>query len=126
MSRLLEAVENNHIIRAENKEHGGRSHGGPVVIKFSRPVPDVEKFLNHVVNAKDPFRLWGHVRQTGHNAYKIDGVDAHNGDKVAIEMSSEWLRLYLYDEACGNTALRLFTNIQQYYDPAAELVINNA
>jgi len=124
-SQLLEAVERNHIIRATKVEHGARASGGPVVINFSRQVSDVEGFLGHVVNAQDPFRLWGHSRKVGHNAYKIDGVDAHNGDKIAIEMSSEWLRLYLYDDACGNTALRLFTNIQQYYDPAAELLINN-
>jgi len=125
-ARLLEAVESNHVIRAEERQHGARSRGGPVLIKFSRTVSDVEKFLNHVVNAQDPFRLWGHIREVGESAFKVDGVDAHNGDKIAIEMSSEWLRLYLYDGACGNTALRLFTNIQQYYDPAAELVINNA
>jgi len=124
--KLLNAVEDNHVIRAEEKEHGARSRGGPVVINFSRPVPDIEKFLDNVINAKDPFRLWGHIRKTGDKGYKVDGVDAHNGDKIAIEMSPDWLRLYLYDGACGNTALRLFTNIQQYYDTEAELIINNA
>lgn len=123
--RLLGAVEQNHIIGADDQGNGGRSRGSPVVIQFSKPVPDIEEFLSHVVNAQDPFRLWGHVRQTSEEGYKVDGVDAHNGDKIAIEMSPEWLRLYLYGDACGNTALRLFTNIQHYYDPAAELVIDD-
>ena len=122
---LLGAVERNHIISAEEQDGGGRARGSPVLIRFNRSVPDIEEFLSHVVNAQDPFRLWGHVRQTGEEAYKVDGVDAHNGDKIAIEMSPEWLRLYLYGNACGNTALRLFTNIQHYYDPAAELVIDD-
>lgn len=125
-ARLLESVEENHIIGADTREHGGRAQGSPVVIKFSREVSDIEEFLSHVVNGQDPFRLMGHVRQTGPEAYKVDGIDAHNGDKIAIEMSSDWLRLYLYDSACGNTALRLFTNLQQYYDPAAKLMINDA
>jgi len=122
---LLEDIESNHIIGAESRENSSRPSGGPVVIKFSKPVPDVGQFLEYVVNARDPFRLWGHTKEVGDQAYKIDGVDAHNGDKIAIEMSPQWLRLYLYDGACGNTALRLFTNIQQYYDPAAELVIKD-
>lgn len=125
-ARLLEAVETNHIIGADRRPHGGRARGSPAVIRFSRPVPDVEVFLSHVVNAQDPFRLWGHIRRIDEEAFKVDGVDAHNGDKFAIEMAPEWLRLYLYDGACGNTALRIFTNVQQYYDPAAELVIVDA
>ena len=125
-SDMLKVIEENHIIRAENQPHGGRSRGAPIVIQFSQPVPNVEQFLSHVVNAQDPFRLWGHIRQAGQNSYKVDGVDAHNGDQFSIEMSEKWLRLYLYGNACGNTALRMFTNIQQYYDPAAELVMTNA
>jgi hypothetical protein len=125
-AQLLNNIEQNHIIGAESKEVGGRAQGSPVNIQFSRPVHDVGEFLSYVVNSKDPFRLWGHSRETGEDSYKVDGVDAHNGDKFMIEMSSEWLRLYLYKGACGNTALRLFTNIQQYYDPAAELIMANA
>lgn len=124
-ARLLRSIEENHIIGAKPRSHGGRAQGTPVIIRFSKQVPDVEKFLSHVVNAQDPFRLWGHVRRIGDESYKVDGVDAHNGDKIAIEMSPKWLRLYLYEGACGNTALRIFTNIQQYYDPASELVIED-
>lgn len=125
-SHLLSIIEENHIIGASAHESGARAQGSPVVIQFSKSVPDVEEFLSHVVNAQDPFRLWGHIRKTSENACVVDGMDAHNGDKIGIEMSSEWMRVYLYEGACGNTALRLFTNLQQYYDPAAELIITDA
>lgn len=125
-SSLLKSIEDNHVIDAEQRDHGARSRGAPISIEFSKPIPDVEEFLSHVINARDPFRLMGHVRQTGPEAFKAEGVDAHNGDKISLEVSEQWMRLYLYDGACGNTALRLFTNIQQYYDPAAELVIYDA
>jgi hypothetical protein len=124
-ARLLQAIEDNHVITATDREQSARAQGAPVVIQFSNAVPDIEEFLSHVVTAKDPFRLWGHTQTLGDNAVKVDGVDAHNGDKLKIEMSHEWMRIYLYEGACGNTALRLFTNIQQYYDPAAELVIED-
>ncbi|WP_231183088.1 hypothetical protein [Haladaptatus sp. DYF46] len=121
-AQMLESIEANHLIGATSREHGASAQGAPVVIKFSREVHDVETFLSYVVNAKNPFRLWGNIRQVGPSAYKVDGVDMHNGDKIAIEMAPQWIRLYLYDGACGNTALRLFTNLQQHYDPAAELI----
>ena len=122
---LLQLIETNHIIGATAEEHGARAQGAPVVIKFSHEIPDLELFISNIVDAKNPFRLWGHIRQTSESGFKVDGVDMHNGDKIAIEASSSWLRLYLYDGACGNTALRLFTNIQQHYDPAAELVLRD-
>ncbi|MCL9818373.1 hypothetical protein [Natronocalculus amylovorans] len=124
-AQMLNAIESNHIIGATSREHGARPQGAPIIIKFSREVHDVEEFLSYIVNAKNPFRLWGHTRKISASAYKVDGVDMHNGDKIAIEMAPDWMRLYLYDGACGNTALRLFTNLQQYYDPAAELIYHN-
>lgn len=51
-------------------------------------------------------------------------MDIDNGDKFSIEMTAEWIRLYLYGGGCGNTALRIFTNLQHYYDPSATLVID--
>lgn len=122
---LLELIENNHIIGVSNREHRVKAQGVPVVIEFSHKIPNLELFISNIVDAKNPFRLWGHIRQVSEAGFKVDGVDMHNGDKIAIEASPLWLRLYLYDGACGNTALRLFTNIQQYYDPAANLVLRD-
>lgn len=123
--QLLNRIETHHRINATGHDHGARARGGPVVIKFSHPIEDVEEFLSHMVNAKDPFRLTGHVRLVGKNACKVDAVDGHNGDRLTLEVADEWLRLYLHGDACGNTALRLFSNLQHYYDPAAELVIRD-
>ncbi|WP_133304653.1 hypothetical protein [Halonotius aquaticus] len=123
--KLLNQIETHHRINAIDRDHGARARGGPVVIDFSHPIEDVERFLSYVVNAKDPFRLTGHIRSVGENACKVDAVDGHNGDRLTLEVANEWLRIYLHGDACGNTALRLFSNLQHYYDPAAELVIRN-
>lgn len=122
---ILETIEANHRIGGEAREGSVRVQGSPTVIEFTDPLQNIEAFLKHVVNARDPFRLWGHTRQLQDEYYKVDGVDMHNGDKFSIEIAPEWLRLYLYEGACGNTALRIFTNLQHYYDPSAELVIND-
>jgi len=122
---VLDTIETNHLLGGSDREHGIRTEGTPVVIEFTERVENIETFLEHVVNARDPFRLWGHVDQLQEGYYKVDGVDMHNGDKFSMEMTNEWIRLYLYEEACGNTALRIFTNLQHFYDPSASLVIDD-
>lgn len=124
--QLLDRIETYHRITATEREHGARAQGGPVIIRFSHPVPDVKELISHIVNAQNPFRLTGHIRTVGNNACKVDAVDGHNGDRLTLEVSETWIRLYLHGDACGNTALRLFSNLQHYYDPAAELVIRDA
>ena len=124
--RLLHRIESYHRINATERDHGARAQGSPVIIKFSHSVPDVEELVSHIVNAQNPFRLTGHIREVGTNACKVDAVDGHNGDRLTLEVSEDWIRLYLHGDACGNTALRLFSNLQHYYDPAAELVIRDA
>jgi hypothetical protein len=122
---VLDTIETNHLLGGSDREHGIRTEGTPVVIEFTEKVENIETFLEHVVNARDPFRLWGHVDRLQEGYYKVDGVDMHNGDKFSMEMTNEWIRLYLYEGACGNTALRIFTNLQHFYDPSASLVIEN-
>ncbi|MDY6778576.1 MAG: hypothetical protein SVU32_07965 [Candidatus Nanohaloarchaea archaeon] len=122
---VIEAIESNHMMGGSDRPHGVRAEVSPVIIEFSEAVDNVETFLNHIVNARDPFRLWGHIQELQEGYYKVDGVDMHNGDKFSIEMTPEWIRLYLYEGGCGNTALRIFTNLQHYYDPSSTLVIDS-
>lgn len=122
---VLETIESDHRLSVSERGHGIRAEGKPAVIEFTEKVENLEAFLSHVVSARDPFRLWGHTQQLEKDYYKVDGVDMHNGDQFSMEMTPEWMRLYLYEGACGNTVLRIFTNLQHYYDPSATLVIDD-
>lgn len=122
---VLEAIESNHRLDTTGRGHGIRPEGQPAIIEFSDSIQDIDVFLDNIMNASNPFRLWGHTQQLESDYYKINGVDMHNGDKFSIEMTGEWMRVYLYEGACGNTVLRIFTNLQHYYDPAATLVIDD-
>ena len=122
---VVDAIEANHRLHASSREHGVRPKGKPAVIGFTEPIEDIDGFLDHIVNARDPFRLWGHTQQLDSDYYQVDGVDMHNGDAVSIELTPEWMRLYLHEDACGNTVLRIFTNLQHHYDPSAKLVIDD-
>ncbi len=46
---------------AEQAANGGRMvmNGEPLSLTFSRPITDLQKFMNAIFSGTDPFRLWG-------------------------------------------------------------------
>jgi hypothetical protein len=37
-------------------------------------------------------------------------------NRITFEITPEFMRVYLPDGSCGNTIIRLYTNLQHYYD----------
>jgi len=82
-------------------------------------VENLKEFSDSFTSATKPLRLWGVGTWLADDYYKIRGTDLHNNDSFTLEIKRDWVRLYLPDDACGNTALRIFSNIQRYYDAEA-------
>jgi hypothetical protein len=38
------------------------------------------------------------------------------GQRLAVDVSHDWLRLFLPSEGCGNTVVRLVANLQHRFD----------
>ncbi len=122
---LINLIEENHLLSYDEVDHGTRVNGSHLRIDLENQIDDIEEFISHVVSGGKPFRLMGTTTKLKDEYYKMKGVDLHNGDKITLEVGPTWIRVYLYEGACGNTALRLFTNLQQHYDPAATMDIEN-
>ncbi len=120
-SAKLETIEEEYNIFYEEKEHGLGVHGSPLLISFRREIEDLNKFLETILSSKRPFRLSGFRYKLENNFYLVTGIDLHNGDKFEMEFSPNWARLYLPKGSCGNTALRLASNLQRYYDSETTL-----
>lgn len=95
--------------------------GGPIVIEFKREIEDLKKFLDVVVSAKNPFRLAGFSQLIRKDLALVAGIDLHNGDKIDLEVTPYWIRIYLKKGSCGNTVLRFLSNLQRYFDANATL-----
>jgi len=117
----LKTIEQNSI-RYEESEIGYKVYGEPAIIEFQKEIENLEVLLDKILSSTKPFRLWGLKTKIGRDYYKAVCVDLHTGHKLTIEVSPEWMRIYLPYGACGNTVMRLLTNIQQYYDSGAKLV----
>ncbi|WP_423792098.1 hypothetical protein ACPB8Q_05065 [Methanocaldococcus indicus] len=120
-ANMLKIIEEEYEIYYEKKDFGIAVSGSPLLISFEREIEDIEKFLDMLLSTKKPFRLAGFKRKIDKDYYSVVGLDLHNGDKFEMDVSTDWIRLYLSKGACGNTALRLVCNLQQYYDAETTL-----
>lgn len=105
----------------EGKQHssGQSIEGTPIVINLANTIENLKEFADSFTSATKPLRLWGVGTWLADDYYKIRGTDLHNTDSFTLEIKRDWIRLYLPEDACGNTALRIFSNIQRYYDAEA-------
>jgi hypothetical protein len=87
------------------------------VIRFSRPIPDLEQFTDSIFSSREPFRLWGTPRFESGIA-EIEAADLHVGQPLSIDIGDQWMRVYLRKGGCGNTVARLASNLQHGFDSA--------
>jgi len=98
-------------------DHGSKAlKGSPFSITFQKKVPDLERFIDGVFSSRAPFRLWGTRLEISEGYYSVLAVDLHEGSSINFEIADDMMRVYLHEGSCGNTLLRLFTNLQLRYD----------
>ncbi len=85
-------------------------------LEFERKVDDWNHYLEVIFNAKAPFRLWGIRSSISDKVFRVLAVDMHTGHPVDFEVSDQMIRVYLPRGSCGNVVLRLFVNLQRYFD----------
>ncbi len=117
---LIESIERNSL---GIKDVEGRTliEGRAFDFNFDREILSIPQFLDVLLNCKQPFRIWGLKNKLVNNVYQVFGVDLHTGDSIDMEITPYLLRVYLPANSCGNTILRLFTNLQHYYDSKVRL-----
>ncbi len=109
----IEAIEKN-AIEYERTDSGYRFNGQPITIILDKEIEDLDSFLKDFFSSTQPFRLWGARKRLDKNFYRVNSIDLHTGHKLNMEVTPEWIRIYLPKGSCGNTIYRLFTNVQQY------------
>ena len=107
-------------VRAVNAERTTMT-GEPLNITFSRPIANLPKFLAAIFSGTEPFRLWGTPVSIGREYFRVTAMDLHVTNRITFEVGSDFMRVYLPDGSCGNTIVRLFTNLQHYYDSQVAL-----
>lgn len=111
------------INKVENIRIGTRAESDKTLVEgqsfdfeFSHKIKDLDVFVEKMFNSATPFKLWG-LKSKIHDGYlRISAVDLHTGSPMDFEIADDLMRVYLFKGNCGNTILRLFSNLQMYYD----------
>jgi hypothetical protein len=82
--------------------------------EFQRRIDNWEIFIRRLLGA--PFRLWGLKSKLEKDYFRITAVDLHTGDPFDLEISRDFMRVYLPKGSCGNVVLRLLVNLQHSFD----------
>ena len=120
--RFVEGVERRVLRWEELPEGGARPYGAPITLRFSRRIPDLDYFLEQLFSAREPFRLWGLPRHDGEGMAEVEAVDLHVGQRLRFDITTKWLRVYVFEGGCGNTVARLASNLQHHFDGALSIV----
>lgn len=115
--RYVRALEDQHQLRATVVEDAGLQLDGDVaLLRFPRPVEDMDGLLAGLFSSRDPFRLWAVPREVSPGQWEANAVDLHIGKPIRLELTAEWLRVLLEPHTCGNTLARLVANLQHHFD----------
>lgn len=114
-SRMVERVEDSSI---GVREVEGRTlvEGKSFDFEFGNPIEDLDLFIERMFNSTEPFKLWGLKSKVHDGYFKITAVDLHAGAPISFDIADNLMRAYLFKGNCGNTILRLLTNLQIHYD----------
>lgn len=112
-SKTIRGIENERI---GINDAGGFLEGRPFYFEFPRPIEDVDLFIGRIFNSAHPFQLWGLKQKIRDGYYKILAVDLHTNSPMDFEITDRMMRAYIFKGNCGNTILRLLTNLQIYFD----------
>jgi hypothetical protein len=117
-AKYRELVESIEQFRLGTRETLGarRIKGKAFNLVFQRKIEDFQFFLDRLLDSKEPFRIWGLRSRIEDDYYQVLALDMHTGSSIDLEISPDLIRAYLPEEACGNTLLRLYVNLQHYFD----------
>ena len=116
--KYAETVERVESLRIGWRPKDGESVlvGSPFHFRFKKRVKDLDVFISKMFNSAMPFKLWGIKSTISEGYFKVHAIDLHTGGTIDFEIASDMMRVYLRDGGCGNTILRLLTNLQMYHD----------
>lgn len=115
-SGKIHDLEQKFRIRGRVEDNRFYLDGAPLNIRFPHPLPDLDLFCESVFAGTAPFKLWGIPVQVSPSMFRVSVIDLHVIGSMTVEICPDFMRVYLAKGACGNTLIRLYTNLQHYYN----------
>lgn len=115
-SGKVREIEEKYTIRLEGEDNKIQNVlGEPLYFDFQeKPIEDLHNFCNVVFSGNEPFSLWG-VPTEIDDGLLVYAVDLKTGSKMNFQIYRDIITLSLEPNACGNSVVRFFTNVQQNF-----------
>ena len=121
-SKKLALIESKYRFSMEKNKCGLKLSGTPIYIDFLKPLEDVGHFVDVLVSSKNPFRIFGVKQMENKDFIRVFGADLHTNDLVNMDITPNWMSIYLNSKSCGNVVTRLVTNIQTFLTSQIKLM----
>lgn len=112
----IRRIERDYALRVSGSNGDSVFSGAPINFYFERGISNLRRFCKLMFSSAEPFRLWGTPTWMTGDYCRMEIVDLHIGCNLTAEISRDWMRLYVPEGTCGNSVLRIYTNLQHYYD----------
>ncbi len=119
-TRQIEKLESLFRIRADGV--AGKLLGRSLTIAPARSIEDAARFCDRVFSGTPPFRLWGVPAQASASFARVRALDLAVGGVLDLEVTPEFLRLFLPVETSANSVVRFITNLQHHFDSGVRLL----
>lgn len=127
-SKDIRTIERDYSIGWVSTGSGSSLKGTPMIIRFSDAlrINDLRLFARSIFRAARPFRLFGYPHSISDGRLDVEAVDLHTGDTFSVELTPEWMRIFLPIGSCGNVIARLLTNLQHAMNSETSLLGGDA
>ncbi|MDD4923426.1 MAG: hypothetical protein PHF74_01150 [Dehalococcoidales bacterium] len=109
-------IEQNYSIKVNSINENVNIGGKALNFYFPKPIDNLDRFCNRLFSASLPFRLWGCPIKLGEYVYRVTAIDLHVNCRIDFEITPEFMRVYLPYSSCGNTVVRLYTNLKHHFN----------
>lgn len=116
--RYSESVESVESLRMGTRRVDGLDlfDGRPFDFEFPNGIENIDVFISKMFSSTAPFNLWGIKTSIADGYFGVMAIDLHTGSPLDFEIAGDMMRVYLDKGNCGNTILRLLTNLQMHHD----------
>lgn len=116
--RFVRDLENQFALRVSESDTGDVViEGRPLSVEAAKPEGfEFEQLVQRLLSGVEPFRLLGSVEWRDEDLAWVEAVDLHTSTPVRLDLTPQWIRMYLRAGLCGNTLARFVTNLQRSYN----------
>lgn len=115
----VETIESGYRVHTDEE---GTLFGRCLTIRLSRPIGDAADLCRRILSTSPPFRYWGVPASSSPAFARVSALDLNVGRTFGLEITPEFIRVFLPAGTTGSAVVRFFSNLQRHLDSRVRLI----